>query len=188
MEILELNDIERSADLRKRIVEAIETGKIFVYPTDTIYGIGCNAMDSDVVQKIRDLKGTQHPFSVIVPSKGWITENLEVKHPGFLRRLPGPYTLIFLKKNPNYLSSVSSSESLGIRIPNHFFTKLVTEACVPFVTTSVNRAGKPSAAKIEIIPDEIMDSVDIVVDAGTLNNPPSKVIDLTSDEPKVLRE
>jgi L-threonylcarbamoyladenylate synthase len=188
METIKLDDIVRNDKLRKKMIEEITTGKIFIYPTDTIYGIGCNAMDSDVVQRIREIKKTQHAFSVIVPSKGWIKDKLIVNHPEYLKKLPGPFTLIFKKKNPEFLSSVSGTDSLGIRIPKHTFTEIVLEACVPFVTTSANLSGQPVVTKTNDILGEIKNEIDYIVDAGVLNNPPSKVIDLTSNEPKVIRE
>jgi len=128
MEIVKLDEIVRDGKTRKKIVDAMIMGKIFIYPTDTIYGIGCNAMDSDVVERIRNLKRSTNPFSVIAPSKGWVKERLFVNHPEFLVRLPGPYTLVFKKRNPDFLSHVSDSDSLGIRIPKHPFSELVYEA------------------------------------------------------------
>ncbi len=188
MKVVKLGDIIRNDKTRKRIVEAMITGKIFIYPTDTIYGIGCNAMDSDVVKRIRELKKSYQPFSIIAPSKGWVKEKLFVKHPEFLKRLPGPYTFVFKKRNPDFLSSVSDLDSLGIRIPKHVFSELVYEAGVPFVTTSVNLSGGKLVTKPEELPDEMKNATDFLVDVGVLNNPPSKVIDLTSEEPKVIRE
>lgn len=188
MEYVKLDDIVRDEKLRKRMINEMVTGKIFVYPTDTIYGIGCNAMDSDVVQKIREIKGSQHPFSVIAPSKGWVKDSLVVNSPEFLKKIPGPYTLIFKKRNPDFLSGASGTDSLGIRIPKHVFTKLVAEACVPFITTSVNPSGQAPVTNPNEIPDGIKDRIDFVIDAGVINNPPSMVVDLTSDEPKTLRK
>lgn len=187
MEVVKLNDIIGNEKKRKNIVEAMITGKIFIYPTDTIYGIGCNAMDSDVVKRIRELKGSSQPFSVIAPSKGWVKQYLFSKE-NFLKRLPGPYTLVFKKKNPDFLSNVSESDSLGVRIPKHVFSELVHEAGIPFVTTSVNTSGQEPITKLEELSDEIKNAVDLIVEAGVLKNPPSQVIDLTSKEPKVLRE
>ena len=188
METVKLNDMIRDRKKRKAIVEAMVTGKIFVYPTDTIYGIGCNAMDSDVVDRIRKIKGSDHPFSIIAPSKGWINQMLYVNHPDFLKKLPGPYTLVFKKRNPDFLSSVSGSESLGIRIPKHIVSEMVNEAAVPFVTTSANLSGQGAIKSPGDLPNQIKDMADFLIDAGELKNSPSKVIDLTSDEPKVLRE
>ncbi len=164
------------------------SGKIFVYPTDTIYGIGCNAMDSGVVRRIREIKGSSRPFSVIAPSKGWIRQSLLVTHGDFLGKLPGPYTLIFRKRNPDFLSAASESDSLGVRIPRHTFSELVTEAGIPFITTSANLSGQDVARSPTEVPGQIRKTADFLIDAGVLDNPPSRVIDLTSGEPRVLRE
>jgi L-threonylcarbamoyladenylate synthase len=187
METVKLDDVVRNSRARKKVVEAMITGKIFIYPTDTIYGIGCNAMDSDVVRRIRELKGSSHPFSVIVPSKGWIKQWLFAKN-DFLKKLPGPYTLILRKKNPDFLNEVSSLDSLGIRIPRHVFSELVCEAGIPFITTSVNILGQKPVVRTEEIPEPMRKAADFIIDGGVLNNRPSKVIDLTSGKPMILRE
>src|SRR3989344_4701812 len=84
------------------VAEQIREGAIFIYPTDTIYGIGCNALDETAVEKIRQLKDRPtNPFSIIVPSKKWITDNCLITAEGkeWIAKLPGPYTLIFKLKN-----------------------------------------------------------------------------------------
>ena len=169
-----------------QILQAIRSGKIFIYPTDTIYGIGCAAENEAAVKRIRHIKSreTQKPFSIIAPSKEWIHVHFEVKFPKFLEKLPGPYTLILPKKIPGFLEEVSPSTSMGVRIPKHPFTQLVEEAAIPFVTTSVNVSGQPHAKSIADIPKEILESVDFVLDAGKLENPPSELWDLTGKEPK----
>lgn len=187
METVKIDDLIRNEKKRRQIVEAMVMGKIFIYPTDTIYGIGCNAMDSEVVRRIRDIKNSSQPFSVIVPSKGWVKQYLVPKGK-FLNRLPGPYTLIYKKRNPDFLNTVSESDSLGVRIPMHIFSELVCEAGVPFVTTSVNLSGQQHVMNVDEIPESIKPLVDFIIDAGQLNNQPSKVIDLTSNEPKVIRD
>ena len=86
--------------LRRKIKE----GAIFIYPTDTIYGIGCSALDKKAVKKIREIKGIadEKPLSIIVPSKLWIEENcrLDFQAQQWIDKLPGPYTLILPLKNP----------------------------------------------------------------------------------------
>lgn len=187
MEIVKIDDLVRNERKRRHIVESMVMGKIFIYPTDTIYGIGCNAMDSDVVKRVRAIKSSSQPFSVIVPSKGWIKQYMVTKGK-FLNRLPGPYTLVYKKRNPDFLNIVSDSDSLGIRIPKHFFSELVCEAGIPFVTTSVNVSGQQHVTNVDEIPETIKNSVDFIVDAGQLNDNPSRIIDLTSDQPKILRQ
>jgi len=173
---------------RKDIVSMIKKGTIFIYPTDTIYGIGCNAEIGESVWKIRNIKRSKvNPFSVIAPSKEWIKENFIIKYEEYLNRLPGSYTFILEKKNPLFLKEANRPNTLGIRMPNHPFTTLIQEAGVPFITTSANVSGKESIKQVSEIPDEIKEKIDIAIDAGILNNPPSNVFDLTGDEPKKIR-
>ena len=160
-----------------KIVSQIKSGKIFVYPTDTIYGLGCNAEDEKAVQKIKNLKkrDKDKPFSVIAPSLGWIKKHCVVDVE-LEKYLPGPYTIILKKKDKNFLSYVSSTDSLGVRIPDNEFTLKIQESGVPFITTSVNESGQDFAKQISEISKEILSQVDSVVDVGKLSGSPSTLI------------
>jgi len=157
--------------------EKILAGKIFVYPTDTVYGLGCNAMDKSAVQKIKEIKNREKdkPLSVIAPSLRWLEENLIVDY-DIKKYLPGPYTLILKKKNINFLSWIASGETLGIRIPDSDFCKKIQESGVPFITTSVNLSGEPFANKISDIKQEILNKVDFIIDISELSGKPSTLI------------
>jgi L-threonylcarbamoyladenylate synthase len=162
-----------------KLVRQILDGKIFIYPTDTIYGIGCNAEDEDSVERIKTLKARDKdkPLSVIAPNLMWIEENCIIDDNLNLQKyLPGPYTLLLRKKNPSFLNHVSSNEFLGIRIPKCDFSEEIKKAGVPFITTSVNLSGEPFAKSIREIPKEIIAQVDIVIDEGPLNGNPSTII------------
>jgi L-threonylcarbamoyladenylate synthase len=184
--IIKLDVVLRSENIRKRLVEKIRNGKIFVYPTDTIYGLGCDATNEKAVKKLRNMKESNHPFSVIAPSKEWMYENLLVKHEDYLKKLPGPYTLVFLKKKKNFLNSVSESDSLGVRIPDHSLTEVIQQSKRPFITTSANLSGMKPITSIANIPEKI--KADVIVDAGEIRGKPSKVVDLTGKTPMILRE
>lgn len=171
----------------KELLEEIKKGSIFVYPTDTLYGLGCSALSKESVQKIRRMKGTEHPFSVIAPSKKWIEENMVIIHRSYLKKLPGKYTLILKKKKKGFLKDACAKESLGVRIPNHRFTSLIKNAGVPFITTSVNISGKKPMKKVSEIPETFLKDIDFVIEAGTLNRSPSEVYDLTGEKPRKLR-
>src|SRR3989344_1548803 len=120
-------------ELTKKILQ----GKIFIYPTDTIYGIGCNALNKEAVEKIREIKQRdKKPFSIIAPSFDWIKEKCIIDCE-LENYLPGKYTIILKKKDKNFLLWVSDTDSLGIRIPNHEFCDKIRQANVPFITTSV---------------------------------------------------
>ncbi|MFH1977997.1 MAG: L-threonylcarbamoyladenylate synthase [Candidatus Aenigmatarchaeota archaeon] len=175
-------DIQRDVE---KIIEHVKDGSVFVYPTDTIYGIGCNALEPESVERIRKIKKSKKPFSVIAPSKTWIKENLEMRQMEYLEKLPGPYTLV-LKKKQNFLNHVSDNNNLGVRIPEHPFTSIIQKAGVPFVTTSVNVTGKSPITSVDGVPKEILNKIDFLVDSGVLDNKPSTIIDLTS-EPRIIR-
>lgn len=161
----------------EKILKPIIAGKIFIYPTDTIYGIGCNALDKKAVEKIKEMKGRDkdRPLSVIAPSMAWIEENLIVDC-DLAKYLPGPYTVILKKKDPSFLLHVSPTDSLGVRIPACEFTEVVEEAKVPFITTSVNLSGDPFITKIEDIDHDFLENIDHIIDYGELNGKPSTLI------------
>ena len=149
---------------------------IFIYPTDTIYGIGCDVTNPELVNKIREIKQRDNkPFSLIASSFAWIKQNLVVDV-DLDKYLPGPYTLILKKKNPDFLSHVSNTEYLGIRIPNHSFTRLLQKTGKPIITTSVNFSGNQPANSIQEIDKQIISQVDFVIDAGKLSGKPSTLI------------
>ena len=159
------------------ITNDILQGKIFIYPTDTIYGMGCNALNEKAVERIRHIKGRDRdkPLSIIAPGLDWIKKHCMIDV-NLKKYLPGPYTIILKKKDPLFLRHVSDTDSLGIRIPKIDFSKKIEEAGVPFITTSVNLSGQPFAKSIEEIPKEILNKVDRVIDTGELNGKPSTLI------------
>lgn len=157
--------------------EEILAGKIFIYPTDTIYGIGCNALDVEAVDRIKDMKGRDKdkPMSVIAPSVEWIRENCVVDV-DLEKYLPGAYTLILKKKDPDFLKHVASGDTLGVRIPDCEFTAKVQEAGVPVITTSVNKGGEKPANSVSDIDKEILNKVDFAFDYGELSGRPSTLV------------
>lgn len=161
-----------------RLAKEIAKGSIFIYPTDTVYGIGCNAFNETAVQKIKEMKARDKdkPLSIIAPSKEWILNNLETSKEFLDKYLPGPYTLILKKKNSSFLSNISQSETLGIRIPAHKFTRIIQKSRLPFITTSVNLAGEKPASSIEEINPEILEQVNIVINCNKLSGTPSTII------------
>ena len=165
----------------------LRMGAVFVYPTDTIYGIGCDATDKRAVRKIRDIKRRYtKPFSVIAPSKKWIEENCDVDKKD-LKRLPGPYTLILkLRDKKSITEEVNEGKvTIGVRIPDHWISKIVEEYGRPVVTTSVNKAGEEPITEVKRVNNK---KVDFAIDEGRIEGKPSTVIDLTGKKEKILRK
>ncbi len=183
-------EIINFSEINKRdVVKRIKQGELFIYPTDTIYGMGCNALKQGAVQLLKEIKNRdEKPFSVIAPNKQWIYKNLEVTNKRFIQKLPGPYTYILKIKKRAVARNVNPGlKTLGIRMPDHPFTNLIKKSGVPFITTSVNYSGKKPARNIKDIPRRILNKVDIVLDNGFLHNYPSTLIDLTSDIAKIIK-
>ena len=175
-----------SKEDKEKIKQLILEGKVFIYPTDTIYGLGCDATNYDSVERVREIKmRRERPFSVIAPSKEWILRNCKVEG-SELDILPGPYTLVVELRAKCVAENVNLGlKTLGVRIPDHWFSKLVEELNIPVVTTSANISGEKYMTSIDDIDKRIKNAVDFIVYEGRKEGKPSKVIDLTSG--KVLR-
>jgi len=173
---------------KKEIINEIKKGSLFIYPTDTIYGLGCNALKKESVLKIREIKKSTKPFSVIAPDKSWIYKNLKINNKEYIKKLPGPFTFILETKKRIVPKEVNlNSKTLGVRIPNHPFSNLIKKANVPFITTSVNLTGKNPLRDIKKAPRKILNKVDFVIDDGYLAKYPSTIIDLTGKIAKVIK-
>ncbi len=164
---------------------------VFVYPTDTIYGIGCSALKYDLVERIRKIKKRpEQPFSIIVPDKRWIYENCEVDERGeeWIKKLPGPYTLILKLKNMKAIAeNVSMSDSVGVRMPNHWFSNEISKLGFPIVTTSVNLTGEAFMTSLDNLSEEIKNKVDYIIYEGEKNGKPSKIVDLSNKGIKIIK-
>ena len=164
------------------ILSAIKRGDILIYPTDTIYGIGCDALNTPSIENLRALKQRpDKPFSIIAPSKKWIEEHFFVP-PEALDMLPGPVTLILEPKDPTMFSPAinPNGSSIGVRIPDHWFNEIIQKAGIPFITTSVNLSDNPHMTSIDDIPASIEKSVTFCVYEGPIHGHSSKKFDFTN--------
>jgi L-threonylcarbamoyladenylate synthase len=181
-----LKDLERV-----ELAKAIRTGKIIVYPTDTLYGIGCNALKKESVEKIIEAKGRDpsKPLSVIAPSIQWIAENTKITsdYLKFVNDLfPGPYTVI-LKAKIKIPYVVSKDGKIGVRIPKNEFCDFIRSQAVPFITTSLNVSETEPVFYIKEIPTRILAVTDYAVDAGEVSGHPSRVFDISGKGLEILR-
>lgn len=170
----------------------IKIGKIFIYPTDTIYGIGCDATNKKSVSRIREIKSRDaRPFSVIAPSKNWIKKNCKIskEQEQFLKKLPGKYTLIFELKNKSSIAKkqvIGNLKSIGVRIPNNWFSRFLSKIGAVFISTSANISGSPVIKSINELENSMKNQIDYIIDNGILDNFPSTIIDLTNNA-KIIR-
>ncbi|MFV2041221.1 MAG: L-threonylcarbamoyladenylate synthase [Candidatus Hydrothermarchaeales archaeon] len=181
-----------SDDAIRKAGQIIREGGLVVYPTDTLYGLGCSALDETAVQRVFEVKKRDFtsPLSIAVCDLKMLRrhasfDNQAMRVMGCF--LPGPVTFVLRKKNlPDVLTG--GRENVGVRIPeNRAALKLVMEACVPIVSTSANISGRspPQTAKEAL---EQLPGVDLILDAGRITGLPSTIIDLTACPPCILRE
>ena len=189
MQTISKDELLTSKDI---FIKKIRDGALFIYPTDTIYGIGCDATNEEAVKRVREVKERlTSPFSVIAPSIDWIQSNCELNAQArkWLKRLPGPYTLILQLKDDTVVApSVNAGlHSIGVRIPDHWMTDFVKELKIPVITTSVNKAGDEFMTSSDSIDSDIQSKVDFIVTDGEKAGNPSTLVDLTSATAKVTQ-
>ncbi len=165
---------------------------VFIHPTDTIYGMGCNAEDDGCVKKIRSLKERDTaPFSIIAPSIEWVKENcfIDEKAERWLKKLPGPITLVLKLKNIDAISKYVNPgmTTIGVRIPKNWFQEIVAEKGVPIITTSANKHNGNFMTSLDNLDNEIRTNVDFIIYEDEKISKPSKIVDLTEPKFKILR-
>ena len=178
--------------IKNELMGKIEQGAVFIHPTDTIYGLGCNATDAKAVKRLREIKERYtRPFSVIAPGKKWIYDNciVDKKIKLWIEKLPGPYTLILkLKKKECIAANVNTDlDTLGVRIPDHWFSGAVKELGIPIVTTSANITGEDFMTSIENLSTKIKSKIEFIIYEGEKKGSPSKIIDLTKSKVEVTK-
>jgi len=186
MRLLSKNDVIKN---KPGVIADILSGAVFIYPTDTIYGVGCDATNDRSVRRLREMKARdKKPFSVIVPSIEWINENCAPlgKAKALLLKLPGPYTLIVPLKNLNAVCAHTNMgmKTLGVRIPDHWISELVAEINRPVITTSINLSGHPPASELSALQKF---GADFIIYEGDKRGKPSTIIDLTQNGKVIQR-
>ncbi len=174
------------------IIRKILAGKLFIHPTDTIYGIGCNALDDDAVLNLRNTKRQlTRPFSIMVPDIAWIRKNCMINSvvEDWLEKLPGKYTLILdLRNNAAIAKSVNfGSGSIGVRLPDHWFVEFLKKAGTPIITTSANITGENFMTCREGLEPLIEMHCSFMIDQGPINGTPSTIVDLTAEDVSVTK-
>ena len=188
MEIITKKEFIKNSSI---FIEKIKKGAVFVYPTDTIYGLGCIATDKKAVEKLRKAKKMpKKPVSVIAPSFDWIYENCHIdsKAENWLKRLPGKYTLILkLKSNKNISENVSFGYTIGIRMPGNWFYSYIKKSGIAILTTSVNITGQKFIESVDEINSWMRLFIDFAIDDGKISQSPSTIVDLTGEKEKIKR-
>jgi tRNA threonylcarbamoyl adenosine modification protein (Sua5/YciO/YrdC/YwlC family) len=181
----------------EKVVSVLRKGGLVIYPTDTVYGLGCDITNSKALEKIARIKGVKLEkanLSFICNDLSHLSDyvrQIDTRTYKILKRaLPGPYTFI-LPGNNNLPKVFKKKVTVGIRIPdNNIAQAIVRELGNPIVSTSIRDEDEliEYTTDPELIFEKWKKIVDIVIDGGYGDNQPSTIIDLTDDEPIVIRE
>lgn len=167
----------------------ILSGGLVVYPTDTLYALGCNALNEKAILRVYEVKKRplSNPLPIAVASLemmkryAYVDERAEKLAKKFL---PGALTLVLKKKETLPKVLTSGLDKVAIRIPAHKLAlKLIEFLDFPLVTTSANISGKAPPASVE----EVKIKADYIINGGKLEGTPSTIVDLTSAKPRILR-
>ena len=180
-----------------KVVEILRQGGLIIYPTDTVYGLGCdisNAKAMERLAKLRGVKLNQHHWSFVCADMSNLSDYArQLNNPTFKilkKSLPGPYTFV-LPGNNRLPKLFRKKKTIGIRIPdNNIARALVAELGHPIISTSIKDEDEvlEYTTDPELIYEKWNKLVDVVVDGGMGGNIPSTVIDLSGEYPEVLRE
>ncbi len=175
-------------------MEVIRAGGVVAFPTDTVYGIGADPFQAEAVARLYQAKG--RPVDKAIPILLGSSEDLVTvaqKFPDWAYALmdtfwPGALTLV-LSKLPSIPSIVSSTDTLGVRMPDHPVALELMQAAGPLAVTSANLSGAVEATEPSQVYSELGDKIELVVDGGVSpGGRPSTVLDCTAYPPELLRE
>lgn len=177
-----------------RAAEALRQGGIIVYPTDTVYGLGCDITRREAIDRIVRLKGRdpKKPMSFVCADLTHISRYAAVSDFAYrmLKRfLPGPYTFVLpaSRETPKILQT--RQRTVGIRIPDHPIpAALVAALGQPLLSTSANRTNEQTIADPDELESRLGHDVDLILECGPLPVLPSSVISLVNDRVEILRE
>ena len=180
-----------------KIVDVLRNGGLIIYPTDTVYGLGCDITNTKALEKIARIKGVKLEkanFSFVCSDLKNLSDYVkQIDSSTFKllkRALPGAYTFI-MQGNNNLPKDFKTKKTVGIRVPDNLIARTIVERLGnPIVSTSIYDEDDviEYTTDPELIFEKWQNLVDIVIDGGYGDNTASTVIDLSGDEPVVIRE
>lgn len=187
---------EAKALIAKEVAENLKQGKCAVFPTETVYGLACDMLNDEAVNRIYEIKGRERnkPLPVMIGR----TEDIYsvAKDIPYLffeiakKYMPGPVTVI-LKKKETVSDIISGGlDTVGVRMPDHFFAlRMIQFLGHPIIATSANLSGKPSPKDFSEAKKDMLGKCDIFIDEGKCaEGIPSTIIDLSGEKTKILRQ
>lgn len=195
--LLKIYEKNPNPKLIEQVVKVLKNGGLVIYPTDTVYGLGCDITNTKALEKIAKIKGVKLEkanFSFVCNDLSHLSDFVkQIDTPTYKvlkRALPGPYTFILPGGN-SLPKEFKKKKTVGIRIPDNDIARLIVkELGNPIVSTSIYDEDDvlEYTTDPELIFEKWQNLVDIVIDGGYGDNYASTVIDLTGDEPQIIRE
>jgi tRNA threonylcarbamoyl adenosine modification protein (Sua5/YciO/YrdC/YwlC family) len=183
--------------LINEVVTCLKNGGLIIYPSDTVYALGCNIFDIKAMEKLAKIKKTKLEkahFSIICNNLSHLshfTKPIDTAVFRFLKNnLPGPFTFI-LEANKSLPLAYKGHKTVGIRVPDHTIPQLIVEQLGhPIASTSIKDDDEiiEYSTDPELMAEKYDDWVDLVIDSGYGDNQASTIIDLTSGNPEIIRE
>ncbi len=196
-ELIKIYEENPSEKEIRKVVKVLKSGGLVIYPTDTVYGLGCDINNTSALEKVARLKGVKLDkanFSFICEDLSNLSEYVaQINSSTFKvlkRNLPGPYTFI-LPGNNNLPAVFKKKKTVGIRVPDNTIAQaIVAQLGNPIISTSIKDEDEviEYTTDPELIKEKWDKLVDIVIDGGFGGNIGSTIIDLTTDEPTLIRE
>jgi tRNA threonylcarbamoyl adenosine modification protein (Sua5/YciO/YrdC/YwlC family) len=182
----------------KIVIETLETGGVVIFPTDTVYALGCSIYQPKALDKIALLKGIKKEkanFSFLFNDLSMLSEFTKPFDTSTFRlmrkNLPGPFTFILNANNNVPKIFQSKKKTIGIRIPeNNILTTIIEELGHPLITTSIHDDDEiiEYTTDPDLINERYKNKVDLIINGGFGDNQASTVVDCTGDEPLILRQ
>lgn len=191
--LVQINPINPQPRLIAKAVQILKDGGIIAYPTDTIYGIGCDIMNKKAIEKVYRLmrRDQNKPFSFICSDLTNISQYAKVSNYAYktMRRLlPGPYTFILEGSKMVPKIMLTKRKTAGIRVPAHkICIKLVEDLGNPIISTSASNPDGEVFDNPSLLHDHFGAAIDMVIDGGPVSGEPSSVISLINDMPEIIR-
>jgi len=193
-EVLNIDPQHMKGRIIKKAADLLRDGGVIIYPTDTVYGLGCDITNKEAIERIRRIKGRSNkkPMSFVCADLSNISNYAHVSNHAYRilkRSLPGPYTFVLpaTRETPRILQT--KQKTVGLRVPNHPVPlKLVAELGNPIISTSANYTDQEVITDPYELEQSLGKQVDMILECGQLPIMPSSVISLIGDKVEILRE
>lgn len=183
----------QTGDWLEQALAALRAGGLVAFPTDTVYGVGALAFDNAAIEQIYLVKGraSEKAIPVLIGQVDDLVRVVETIPPAAqqlaMRFWPGPLTLV-LPRHPDLPSAISSTPTVGVRLPDHPVACALLRAAGPMAVTSANLSGQPSATTADEVVNQLGGRIPLILDGGaTPGGVPSTVVDCSGALPRLLR-